>query len=394
MVNIQAGDVSSMANMKMDCICGHSHIVPIQKIITGSGALAGLTEILEDFQGTRVYLVGDENTMPLARDKVCTILSAAGCDIDEYIFKSSRGNHLVVNEQLIGSMLIRMRPYTDLIIAIGSGTMNDISRVISVRCGIPYIIIGTAPSMDGYASSTSAVVMDDGKKSIPLGTPYAIIGDVDLIRTAPDIMLAAGASDILGKYVAIRDWKLAEREIEEYFCPYIADLVIATANRCAERLERLFSRDEQVLHTVMDTLIMAGIAISMYGTSRPAAGSEHQIAHYWEVAAINAGGTNMLHGNFVGLGTLAACRLYELTGQKLDLPCGDFMPSSEQISMYLRTLKGYGSIETLGITREVFREGLFHAARPEIRYTLLTYLNQMGKLEYYADCLTEEFFGK
>jgi len=140
----------------------------------------------------------------------------------------------VTNEQLIGSMLLRMSPHTDLIIAIGSGTMNDISRVISVRCSIPYIIIGTAPSMDGYASSTSAVVMDGGKKSVPLGTPYAIIGDVDLIRTAPDIMLAVGVSDILGKY----------------FCPYIADLVIATANRCAEGLEQIFSRDGQVLHTV------------------------------------------------------------------------------------------------------------------------------------------------
>jgi glycerol-1-phosphate dehydrogenase [NAD(P)+] len=394
MYDTQAGDVSSMANMEMDCKCNHSHTVPIKKIITGSGALNRLEEILEDFRGARVYLVGDENTMPLARNKVCAILSAAGCDVDEHMFISPRGKHLILNEQLIGSMLIRMRPHTDLIVTIGSGTMNDLSRVISVRCAIPYIIIGTAPSMDGYASSTSPVVMDGGKKSIPLGTPYAIIGDVDLFRTAPDIMLAAGAGDILGKYIAIRDWKLAEREKEEYFCPYIADLVIETANRCANGLEQLFSRDEKVLQTVIDTLIMAGVAISMYGTSRPASGAEHQIAHYWEVAAINAGGTNSLHGNFVGLGTLVASYLYELAEQNIDLPSGDFMPSSEQIGIYLKALKGNSSIETLGITREVFRESLFHAAQPEIRYTILTYLNQIGKLEYYVDCLTEKFYGR
>lgn len=394
MNNKQTFDVSTMSNMKMDCKCGHSHIVPIKKIITGSGALNGLEGILEDFRGARVYLVGDENTMPLAKEKVGALLNAAGCKVDEYIFKSPNGKHLVVNEQLIGNMLIHMRPNTKLIIAIGSGTMNDLSRVISVSCGIPYIIIGTAPSMDGYASSTSAVVMDGGKKSVPLGAPYAIIGDVDLMRTAPDIMLAAGASDILGKYVAIRDWKLAERENKEYFCPYIADLVIEAANLCAEGLEQIFSRDPQVLKTVIDTLIMSGAAISMYGTSRPAAGSEHQIAHYWEVAAIHAGETNNLHGNYVGLGTLVACRLYELAGQKLNLPSGDFMPLSKQIDKYLRILKGYSSIETLCISREVFREGLFHAARPEIRYTLPTYLQQLGKLEFYIDCLIEEFYCK
>ena len=90
MVNKQTGDVSSMANMKMGCICGYSHIVPIQKIITGSGALAGLKEILENFRRTRVYLVGDENAMPLARDKVLTILSSAGCHVDEYIYSKAR----------------------------------------------------------------------------------------------------------------------------------------------------------------------------------------------------------------------------------------------------------------------------------------------------------------
>jgi glycerol-1-phosphate dehydrogenase [NAD(P)+] len=144
-----------------------------------------------------VYLVGDENTMALGREAVRSKLDAAGCDVTEYAFPCEKGKHLVTDERLIGGMLLRMAPHTELLIAVGSGTMNDTARVVSTRCGIPYIIVATAPSMDGYASSTSAVVMDGGKKSVMLTVPYGIVGDTDLIKTAPDHMLAAGAGDIL-----------------------------------------------------------------------------------------------------------------------------------------------------------------------------------------------------
>jgi glycerol-1-phosphate dehydrogenase [NAD(P)+] len=247
--------------------------------------------------------------------------------------------------------------------------------------------------MDGYASSTSAVVMDGGKKSLLLATPYAIIGDTDLVKTAPDSMLAAGAGDILGKYIAIRDWQLANRETGEYYCPDIASLVLATADRCAGDLPKLFDRDETILGELMNSLVMAGIAISMYGTSRPAAGMEHQIAHFWEVAAILDGDASHLHGNYVGLGALAACRLYELASQEFDLPGAERMPSFETMKHYIQQLKGYSTLDTLRIGKEVFLGGILHAAQPEIRYTLVSYLRQKGKIGAYADRLTKEFFG-
>ncbi len=384
--------ISAMAKSSMACTCGHTHSVPIQSIITGKHALQGLDSMLSAFHGKRVYLVGDENTMALGKDAVRSKLTEAGCDVTEYTFPCERGKHFVTDERLIGGMLLRMAPQTELLIAIGSGTMNDTARVVSTRLSIPYIIVATAPSMDGYASSTSAVVMDGGKKSVMLTVPYGIVGDTDLIKTAPDHMLAAGAGDILGKYVALRDWKLAQRETGEYYCPYIAKQVLSTAERMALSLPRLFERDEQMLHDMMDSLVMAGIAICMYGTSRPAAGAEHQIAHSWEVAAIQAGTNTYLHGNYVGLGALVACRLYELAGQEFDLPGGESAISSAQMEGYLSYLKGYSSLKTLGISREIFREGILHAAQPEIRYTLASYLGQKGKIEVYADRLTKEFF--
>lgn len=385
-------DLSSLAGQTIVCSCGHTHRIPIGSIHTGKDALGHLGNVLFPFTGQSVYLVGDENTMVLGRDKVRAHLDAAGCHVTEHTFLSPPGSHLVTDERLIGSMLVHMPKDTDLIIAIGSGTMNDTARVISARCNIPYIIVATAPSMDGYASVTSAVVMDGGKKSVPLTVPYGIIGDTDLIKTAPDHMLAAGAGDMLGKYTALRDWELAARDTGEYFCPVIAEMVRSAADRCAGHLPWLFDRDEETLWMMTDALILSGLAICMYGTSRPAAGLEHQIAHFWEVDAIRSHAGAHLHGNYVGLGALAACRLYEMAEEEWDLPGKEGFPSYGQMTEYIRILKGFCSPEVLGITPQTFREGILHAARPEMRYTLASFLAQMGRIDAYARRLTEEFF--
>ncbi len=385
-------DISSLASRIIKCSCGHTHRIPIRSIHTGRGALDHLGEMLSPFLSKSIYLVGDDNTMALGRDAVLAHLDKAGCQVAEYTFPCPPGSHLVTDERLIGAMLVHMPADTGLIIAIGSGTMNDTARVVSARCNIPYIIVATAPSMDGYASVTSAVVMDGGKKSVPLTVPCGIIGDTQLIKTAPDHMLAAGAGDMLGKYVALRDWVLAQRETGEYFCPMIAEMVRSATDACAGSLPRLFDREDTKLKEMTDALILSGLAICMYGTSRPAAGLEHQIAHFWEVDAIASHENAYLHGNYVGLGALSACRLYELAQEEWALPGGDAFPSHAMMAEHMRFLKGLSSPKALNITPQTFREGILHAARPEIRYTLASFLSRAGRLEAYASRLTEEFF--
>ena len=280
---------------------------------------------------------------------------------------------------------------TGLIVAIGSGTLNDLSRVIAARCGIPHVIIATAHSMDGYASSVSPVVMDGGKVSVPLCTPHAITTDVDLMKTAPDEMLSAGVGDILGKYVALNDWQLARRDTGVYFCPHIADLVLSAVDHCVAGIPRIGSRDPAVIQDMADALVLSGVAIAMHGLSRPASGCEHQLAHHWEVELLKAGGDSPLHGNLVGLGTEVACRLYQLAGEEYDLrfPCP--LPAPGDIAAHMRSLGTFSTIGTLGVTRELLYESFFHATSNG-RYTLISFLENNGRLQEFAKRITDEFF--
>ena len=389
---MEAVDISSLADMRMECACTRVHTVPIKRIHTGSGALDKLADILKDFKDERVFLIGDKNTMPLARENVNKMLVNAGCEVTEHVFMCKE--NLVLDEQLIGSMLVRLPPMTGLIVTIGSGTLNDLSRVIATRTNTPWIIIGTAPSMDGYASTVSPIVMEGTKRSVQLGTPYAILADSDLLCTAPDEMLSSGVGDILGKYVALCDWQLATRETGEYYCDYIADMIYTAANRCANSIEQVKTRNAAALADMADTLVMSGVAISMHGLSRPASGSEHQLAHYWEVAlhGKKTGRNAPLHGNYVALGAQVACRLYELASKEFDMNFPYFPPKADWVRQCMDSLGDYATIETMGVTRELFYESFFHATESNHRYTLIMFLEQKGRLEHYAKLLANEFY--
>lgn len=387
--NIRVGE---LAKLDLQCACGRRHTVPISHIVTGDGALARLPEAVGAFSGKNALLVGDSHTWPLAGERVRALLEGAGLAVRTYVF--SRRAHYTTDEAAIGELLVHMPQDTDLIVAVGSGTMNDISRAVSVRCGRPYVIVGTAPSMDGYASSTSAVVCGEEKVSVPLGSPYGIVIDTQLLVTAPDEMLSAGIGDVLGKHVTLADWRLAAREGREHYCPEISDLIEAACRRCQAGYRGVLGRDPAALGDMADTLVMAGAAISMFGTSRPCAGSEHQLAHVWEVEALRGGARSPLHGNFVGLGTVAAILLYREAADELDFSSlGYALPAPEEIEAILAEAGGWALKERLGVGRASFLDAFGHAARVNPRYTVLTWLHERGRLDHYARIVTDRMYG-
>ena len=96
---------------------------------------------------------------------------------------------------------------------------------------MPYIIVATAPSMDGYASDGAAMITGGMKVTYKAGLPRAIIADTEVLCNAPTDMLKAGYGDIIGKFSALNDWKLSRCVNGEYFCNYIYDLTFEQIKR-------------------------------------------------------------------------------------------------------------------------------------------------------------------
>jgi glycerol-1-phosphate dehydrogenase [NAD(P)+] len=101
-----------------------------------------------------------------------------------------------------------MRMDTEFFVSVGSGAITDITRTVAAQTERPFVAGATAPSMDGYTSSIAPLLMRGVKIHVPAVCPELIVCDLDILRTAPEWMFAAGVGDVLGKYIAKADWML------------------------------------------------------------------------------------------------------------------------------------------------------------------------------------------
>ena len=389
MASILDRPISQWAGMEYSCACGKSHKVDIQAIRVGSGVIQELPGILRDLGASHIFLVADNYTYEAAGRQVEQLLDQAGLAYHKRVFQTE--TPLVPNEYALGSVLAAMTSQDDMLLAVGSGTLNDVTKYVSARTGIPYVIAATAPSMDGYASTVAPTILDGFKTTLPAVYPAAIVADVDILKDAPMPMLTAGFGDIIGKFTSLADWRLSHQLNGEYYCPEVAGVIEAAVETCAANAQALAQREPQAIQAVTEALILSGLAMGMVGVSRPASGAEHQMAHYWEMDALRRGEEHPLHGNAVGVGTVLAASLYEMAAEYL--PQGFAAPDKGQILACLQAEGSCADPKELGIRRELCLESLLHAMELRDRFTVQKLLEQKGKLSLCAQELVARYYG-
>lgn len=389
MASILDRPISQWAGMEYSCACGKSHKVDIQAIRVGSGVIQELPGILRDLGASHIFLVADNYTYEAAGRQVEQLLDQAGLPYHKRVFQTE--TPLVPNEYALGSVLAAMTSQDDMLLAVGSGTLNDVTKYVSARTGIPYVIAATAPSMDGYASTVAPTILDGFKTTLPAVYPAAIVADVDILKDAPMPMLTAGFGDIIGKFTSLADWRLSHQLNGEYYCPEVAGVIEAAVETCAANAKALAQRGPQAIQAVTEALILSGLAMGMVGVSRPASGAEHQMAHYWEMDALRRGEEHPLHGNAVGVGTVLAASLYEMAAEYL--PQGFAAPDKGQILACLQAAGSCADPKELGIRRELCLESLLHAMELRDRFTVQKLLEQKGKLSLCAQELVARYYG-
>ena len=389
MASILDRPISQWAGMEYSCACGKSHKVDIQAIRVGSGVIQELPGILRDLGASHIFLVADNYTYEAAGRQVEQLLDQAGLPYHKRVFQTE--TPLVPNEYALGSVLAAMTSQDDMLLAVGSGTLNDVTKYVSARTGVPYVIAATAPSMDGYASTVAPTILDGFKTTLPAVYPAAIVADVDILKDAPMPMLTAGFGDIIGKFTSLADWRLSHQLNGEYYCPEVAGVIEAAVETCAANAQALAQREPQAIQAVTEALILSGLAMGMVGVSRPASGAEHQMAHYWEMDALRRGEEHPLHGNAVGVGTVLAASLYEMAAEYL--PQGFAAPDKGQILACLQAAGSCADPKELGIRRELCLESLLHAMELRDRFTVQKLLEQKGQLASCAQELVARYYG-
>ena len=315
----------SLADLSMEelitvdyhCGCGRSHHMAIDHLAIGKGAVKKLPEFLESQKqkdGTRlkktdkIFVVADVHTWKVAGETVYQMVKAEGYPVEYYILPHEE---MHTNEVFIGELDEAMPKDVKLPLAVGSGTINDLTRMVSFQRNIPYYIIGTAPSMDGFATDVAPATIKGLKCSLPAHCASGIIGDTDFLSTAPDKMVAAGIGDIIAKYIAINDWRLSHMINGEYYCEEVAALMLKSTDKVAGSVDGIVSGDPDAYRYLMECLVLIGIAMGYVNNSRPGSGAEHSMGHVMEMKCGLKGLYGELHGTSVGMATCVITEMYK-----------------------------------------------------------------------------------
>ena len=314
--------------------CGKEHKCPIENVYIESGATSHLSHLTDKYN--KILLVADENTHSAAGKST---EKALGDKIkDRVVFP---GNTVLIPDESAIDTVNEKMTGVDLIIGIGSGVIQDLCKYVSHFSGIPYMIVATAPSMDGYASSGAAMILNGMKETVPAGLPLAIIADTKVLKNAPMEMIKAGYGDIIGKYSALNDWELSRVVNGEYFCQYIYDITYEMIEKTLKTANGLLKREEPSIRTLTEALIVVGIMMSFATTSRPASGSEHHLSHFFEITGIVKNEPYFPHGIDVVYSTVITAEIREKLLKK-ELPKEQYIEPREE---YLKNIQNaYGKV--------------------------------------------------
>ena len=290
------------------CECGKAHINPIGEILVGSGVIKELGAVVSKMGIKKPFVLSDINTYRAAGEYVCRVLTESGIAYKSYTLDEEMPEP---DEKTVGSAVMNYDPSCDAVIAVGSGVINDTGKILAATAKKPYIIVGTAPSMDGYASATSSMTRGGLKISLPSKSADVIVGDLDILKNAPMHMLVSGLGDMLAKYISICEWRIANLITGEYYCEEIAGLVRTALKKCVDNAKGLLERNEEAVKAVFEGLVIGGIAMTYAGISRPASGVEHYFSHVWDMRGVEFGDKVELHGIQCAVGTLLAAKYYE-----------------------------------------------------------------------------------
>jgi len=290
------------------CGCGY-HIMPKTNIYIGDGILSKAPEyIKEHIAGRKCMLITDDNLYSLFGSRLIDILSP---EFELTVCIPPSDSRLKPDTDALGYILMEVDLNTDFLVAFGSGTVNDLARYAAANMKIPFASIGTAASMDGYVSVISPMLKGNLKINKPAGYPKVGIYDLDIIKTAPPEMVFAGFGDVIGKYIAKADWIMGSFIIDEHICPYCMDLVDSAIELCEVNISEISNRTSQGIKSLLEALLLTGLAMLVNTNSRPAASNEHNMGHFWEMMKLIQGKPHPSHGEAVGIATLYCLEFYE-----------------------------------------------------------------------------------
>ena len=402
--------VAEIHDLFKTCSCGNHHNeIPIERIVAENGALNKVASFLAEKSFTCPKIVADISTMNAAGARLTELLTAAGLEVTSCEVTPDENGDVVADEKALVQVLLETGKKNDVMVAVGSGTIHDITRFCSATLNIPFISIPTAPSVDGFTSLGAPLIVRGVKKTFQMTSPIAVFADINVLKKAPKEMIAAGVGDMIAKYTSLADWKFERYIADAPYCELSAELTQLALDECVTSIEKIAKAEDEGITILIESLIKSGIAMLVFGQSHPASGGEHHLSHYWEMDLLKNNRPQVLHGAKVGVTTILLSSIYKreflneldnilrndtiqekhdkvlenlrVNKDKIDVII-QAIPDPESTIRLMQNLGGPVLPNELGISESLVNDSLKQAHHLRDRYTVLKFLNEVLKTEY------------
>jgi glycerol-1-phosphate dehydrogenase [NAD(P)+] len=277
----------------------------------GPEAARELARVLkEESRNRQAVALFDARTHAAAGSVCLQALRDEGWFVHECAVPDHNGATPVCDDLTQGRLLAAL-PAADVLIAIGSGVVNDLTKWLAYERQVPYAVYATAASMNGYAAANVAPSLGGIKSLIRAKAPRAIAADPCVLANAPYELTSAGLGDLIAKPVSTADWWVNHRTVGEPFSRSVAEIINRVEPKYMDHPHALADRQEHALRALFEALVLSGCAMTLQGSSLPASGGEHLISHTLDMLTHVDGVPHDLHGRQVGVATLFVAALYQ-----------------------------------------------------------------------------------
>jgi glycerol-1-phosphate dehydrogenase [NAD(P)+] len=301
-------------NLFEDSLCrsfGRRPDIDPREVVYAVDALERLPEICaRAVPGRRATVLMDERTRCVAGVEAAAALRRAGWTVAEMVVPDPAPDKSPVCDDVTKDALTARLGEADLLLAVGSGVINDLTKWLAYERRVPYVAFATAASMNGYTSANVAPAVCGVKTLVRGAAPVAVLSSPAVLRKAPAEMTAAGLGDVLAKSVSSVDWRLNHLLFGDEYLEDVVNLVAAIEPLYLDHSEDLRAGRPEAFEALFAVLNLTGVSMTLARTSAPASGGEHMLSHSLDMMSSVDGAAHDLHGRQVGVGTILACELY------------------------------------------------------------------------------------
>jgi glycerol-1-phosphate dehydrogenase [NAD(P)+] len=298
--------------------CGREHRIPFKFVSSGQNLVNTLPETIELIMPNPPLNIGIIYDRHI-EEKINALYFSAFDKLDipyTRIPLGEEGLLLEASTEIGDEAANRMPDYIDFLIGVGSGVICDLTKWIATKCHLPFLLMGTAASMNAYTSITGTMTKDKVKSTHWLEPAKSVLMDATLIASAPQSMTCAGIGDLLARHIANADWKLSNHIHGTYFCPVPFEMMTRFQDAYLPLVGQIREGDLDATQKLSDAVLVSGYSMTILnGETSPSSGSEHILSHFFDFQHEVFGRPKNLHGEQVGIGTIIMGTAYEILSE-------------------------------------------------------------------------------